>query len=30
MGLLLNIYPARPALGEREREGEVCLRGENN
>lgn len=30
MALLLNICPARPALVEREREGELCLRGENN
>jgi len=30
MALLLNTYPARPALVEREREGEFCLRGESN
>ena len=30
MSLLLNIYPAQTALVEREREGELCLRGENN
>ena len=27
MVTLLNIYPARPVLSEREREGELCLRG---